>query len=101
MRRWTCHADGRAKSCVNGNVHGGQEPISGATVSFYETASTGVATSGVYVPATPLTALGSTTIGTNGSDRGGLCSVRLYEPQRVDSKRYRFRNELCDGHAVG
>jgi hypothetical protein len=52
---------------ISGNVHGGQEPISGATVSFYETAATGVATNGVYVPATPLTALGSTMSGANGS----------------------------------
>jgi hypothetical protein len=54
-------------SVISGNVHGGQEPIGGATVSFYETAATGVATNGVYVPATPLTALGSTTTSAGGS----------------------------------
>ena len=55
----------------SGAVIGGENPISGATVSFYETAATGVATttgvnSGVYVPVTALTPLGTTV-----SDSGG------------------------------
>ena len=57
-----------------GAVHGGESPLIYSKVSFYETAATGVATynsatvsGGVYVPATPLTPLGSTYTDANGN----------------------------------
>lgn len=51
---------------IAGRLHGGEEPIGGASVSFYATAPTGVASNGVYVPSTPLTPLGTTTTATSG-----------------------------------
>ncbi len=61
-----------------GSVHGGESPIIYSKVSFYETAATGIATSnsstvsgGVYVPATPLTPLGSTYTDINGNFKFG------------------------------
>jgi len=52
---------------ISGEAHGGETPIIYDNIAFYETASTGVATNGVYVPSTPLTALGSTYTDINGN----------------------------------
>lgn len=56
---------------ISGKIVGGENPISGATVSFYETTSNGVAATGLYkgyyAPATPLTALESTLSNASGS----------------------------------
>jgi hypothetical protein len=60
------HSAKLTPTLFKGQVHGGQNPVTYALVSFYETANTGVATAtsasgnGIYIPATPLTALGST-----------------------------------------
>jgi hypothetical protein len=60
-------------SVFQGKVHGGENPIGYSLVSFYETANTGVATAissvgnGIYVPGSPLTALGSTYTDINGN----------------------------------
>jgi hypothetical protein len=52
---------------VGGHANGGNQPIANATVNIFETTTTGVATNGVYVPASPLTPLQTTTTDANGN----------------------------------
>jgi hypothetical protein len=44
---------------VTGRAYGGEQPISNAAVNFYAASSTGVATSGVYVPPSNVTSMGT------------------------------------------
>jgi len=71
---------------ISGYAHGGEQAVSGATVNLFATSNTGVATNGIYVPATPLTPIATGTTGTGSA--AGTYSLTVATPCNAPDYMY-------------